>query len=104
MKRYAVVLQPRARAQLDEAKAWWEQRSPSQAEAIDDALEAAVALLSRFPEIGHPIQVRGEWSQIDRVYSFDAIRYFIVYRIEHERARIVVTRFRHEKRRPLKRV
>jgi plasmid stabilization system protein ParE len=59
MKRYAVVLQPRARAQIDEAKDWWEQRSPSQAEAIDDALEAAVALLSRFPEIGHPIQVRG---------------------------------------------
>ena len=104
MKSYAVLLHPQAVRQIDEAKGWWEQRSPAHAEAIDDAIETASKLLGAFPEVGHPIQVRGAWSLVDRVYRLDTVRYFIVYRIETEKERIVVTRFRHEKRRPLKRL
>jgi hypothetical protein len=35
--------------------------------------------------------VRGACSLVDRVYQLDTVRYFIVYRIEAEKERIVVT-------------
>lgn len=104
MKLYAICIDPRARGEMDEAKAWWMERRPSHADAIDAALEAGFRLLARFPELGHPILRDGAWSMNDRVYRLDEVRYFFAYRIEHERERIVITRFRHERRRPLRRL
>jgi plasmid stabilization system protein ParE len=70
---------------------------------IDDALEAASRRLSDFPEIGHPVQVGGVWSMTTRSYAVGETGYVVHYKVDHAGAQIILTRFRHERQRPLKR-
>ena len=103
MKKYAVAIHPQAERDIDRAKDREARRDPSWPDAIDDALQAASLLLARFPELGAPLQIRGVWSMIVRTWQVGASGYVLRYKVEHDRERIVVLRFRHEAQRPLKR-
>lgn len=102
MRKYAVLIHPQAARDIDRAKDWEARRDPSWPEAIDDALEATELLLRRFPEIGAPRFVDGAWSMVRRSWSVGTSGYLIHYTVEHDRERVVITRFRHERQRPLK--
>jgi plasmid stabilization system protein ParE len=103
MKSYAVQLHPQAQRDIDKAKAREEQRDSSWPDMIDDALEAASLRLSQFPEIGHRVEIDGVWSLTTRSYAVGETGFVLRYKVDHERQRIVLTRFRHERQRPLKR-
>jgi plasmid stabilization system protein ParE len=102
MRAYAVGRHPSFERDFRKQIEWWMARSPARAEAIVDALEAASRRLSEFPEIGHPVQVGGVWLMTTRSYAVGETGYVVRYKVDHASARITLTRFRHERQRPLK--
>jgi plasmid stabilization system protein ParE len=103
MKKYSVVLTPQAEHDIDRAKAWEAQHDASWPDAIDDAIDGVSLLLSRFPELGSRVEINGVYSETLRSWPVGASGYLFRYRVEHSRERIILLRFRHEARRPLKR-
>jgi plasmid stabilization system protein ParE len=103
MKAYRVDRHKRFQTDLEKQIDWWGERVPLRAEALLDAAEAAVEALSQFPERGHAVLVGGAWSLTERSYAVGETGYLILYRVQHEKERIVLLRFRHEAQRPLKR-
>jgi plasmid stabilization system protein ParE len=99
MSNYAVVDTATFRADLRRVAG----RDAARFEDILAAFEAAAILLRRFPYLGHRVQIDGVWSPTERSWPVDQTGYLIRYRVEQDRERIVLLRFRHEAQRPLKR-
>jgi plasmid stabilization system protein ParE len=96
---YALVHSTSFKADLRRVAA----RDPWRIDDLVAALEAASLLLRRFPELGHPVQIKGAWSMTRRSWRIGETGYLIRYTLQHEKKRIVLTRFRHQAQRPLKR-
>jgi plasmid stabilization system protein ParE len=103
MKSYDVKLSAQAELDIDRAKAREAKRDTSWPEMIDDLLEAEGERLSKLPRIGHQLEIDGEWQDTLRSWEVGDTGYSLRYRIEDAKERIIVLRFRHQARRPLKR-
>ena len=81
MRTYLVHLSAQAERDIDKAKVREGKRDTSWPDMIDDALEAEGKRLSQFPEIGHRVQIDGEWSETIRSWAVGETGYLLRYRI-----------------------
>jgi plasmid stabilization system protein ParE len=102
MRRYAVLLHPSARREIDKAKAWSATRDPARIRMIDAALARAGRLLARFPQLGARVHVHRQPEAEVRHHILADTGYVLFYEVDHERRRVVLLRFRHEKLPPVR--
>jgi plasmid stabilization system protein ParE len=94
-RRLTVVMTPRAEGEIDEAAQWWADRgSPT---IVDDAVEATLEKIQRFPEIAPRIERHGAFTTTRRA-TVDPLGFNLFY--DARAGTIVVRCFRHQSRRP----
>lgn len=76
MTRYRVRISSFALHQIDHASAWWRKNRDKAPTALDDDIDAAIALIRRSPGIGQPVQLR---KPARRVWM-PRVRFFLYYR------------------------
>lgn len=76
MTRYRVRISSLALHQIDRASAWWRENRDKAPTALDDDIDAAIALIRRSPGIGQPVQLR---KPARRVWM-PRVRFFLYYR------------------------
>jgi plasmid stabilization system protein ParE len=99
MRRFQVIINPRAAREIDEAARWWAERgAPTR---IDDAVARALERIERFPDIAPRVQIDGAWSEVRR-RAVDPVDYHLYYRVDRQGQRIFVECFWHQRRPPPK--
>jgi len=89
-----VRLLRRAEADLEEAVAWYESRSPEVARRFEAEVTAALERIAGLPEMYGLVDDR------HRVCPVRKSQYLIVYRFERERDEVVVIAVAHARRDP----
>ena len=89
-----IRLTPQAKADAEEIAAYLEPRSPEGAQRVEEAIQEALALIARYPEIGHERQQRV------RRFALPRYPYLIFYRVDEPSDAVEVFAIRHAARRP----
>jgi plasmid stabilization system protein ParE len=92
---YAVVFEPRAVGELDEARAWWAERGDVR--GLDTALARTLDRLALLPRSAPRVMIAGKWSTTRRA-SVGRTGYGLFYRPNAKARRIVVVALWHERR------
>jgi plasmid stabilization system protein ParE len=92
---------PRALAEVAAIVRWWREHRPSAPHSFEADLDAALATIATYPEIGPSARLRGHPS--GRFYLLRRTGYVVFYLVDTARNEIVIVRVRHVRRRPLKR-
>lgn len=88
----------RAAAEIERADAWWREHRLGAPDAFREDLKAALALLTRQPEIG--IQVAGARFAGTRRMHLDRVRYFIYYHVRSDELAVLSVWHSSRGRRP----
>jgi plasmid stabilization system protein ParE len=73
-----VRFSPTARRQIDLFTAWWDERRGDARVRVEDALEAAVAVLEEHPDIGRIYQANPRY----RTWRLKGTPYVLFYRLD----------------------
>lgn len=92
MKSDAIILGPKATREIDTLRA--------EGRGLDEELNRAFDLLSRFPEIGAPRKKRRRFSMEDRKWILGRTPYRVFYRVNREAEVLLIQSVRHYRRRP----
>ena len=85
MKRYRIRISSLALGQIDRASAWWRKNRDKAPHALDDDIDAVIALLRRNPAIGQPVLL----STPARRVWMPRIRFFLYYRYDDDLIEII---------------
>ncbi len=99
MRRYGILLESRAKREIDDAVAWWADRSPARAMAIGDELARAYQLHERCPDMGRLVVVKRRPKVEVRRVVLARVGYHLYYRVDHMAEVVIGLSFWHEKRR-----
>lgn len=92
-----IVVQPRARRQLERAVRWWVQHRDKAPQAFVDDLADTWKLIEHSPHVGQSI--RAKRPGVRRVLM-ERVRYYVYYRVQDETIEVIFVW--HASRRPPK--
>jgi len=94
-KRYAILFEPRAVREMDEARAWWAEHR--QTRVLDDAIARTLDRLEALPASAPRVQIAGKWSRTRRA-ALGRTGYNLYFRPNERAKSITVVSIWHERR------